>query len=255
MNFFFGYKDQNYFSKITISKFQNSGKTNKQLNIFSAKIKNNFWIIDKLLAKEDDYFYYLDINEVDSHSIFFLATINEVNKLQDGNCSELVNLNHFTDTTPEYRSNFKIFNLNGGYSSYQSDYPYKMINKKGNILSSVFVLTNQNADKNYVLIRNIYYKPVIEDFKIYIVNIKTKKIIFDKDIKTNFTNLVELKKEHLGKDCYLFSKKYLGIPIFLIVEKDHMSLEHTLPPHSYIISSNKFERVSEIKEKINEIIN
>ena len=35
----------------------------------------------------------------------------------------------------------------------------------------------------------------------------------------------------------------------------HISFEHTHPPHEYILSNNKYKKVSEIKNEINEIIN
>ena len=86
---------------------------------------------------------------------FFISNEYEVGLIKK-NFSELLNLNKFTNTTPEYRANFKILNYKGGYSSYQSDYPYEMIKINGNIISSLFSLTNKHADKNYILFRNIF---------------------------------------------------------------------------------------------------
>ena len=61
----------------------------------------------------------------------------------------LLNLNNFTDTDPAFRANLKIYNFKGGFSSYQSDYPYEMIVKKGNILSGLRFLTNKDS-KNII---------------------------------------------------------------------------------------------------------
>ena len=40
------------------------------------------------------------------------------------NRGELLSVNGFTDTVPDYRSNLKIFNRKGGFSSYQAEYPF-----------------------------------------------------------------------------------------------------------------------------------
>ena len=47
--------------------------------------------------------------------------------------------------------------------------------KKGNIFSSISTLLNSKADENFILIRNIFYKPIQEKFKIYFINLKNKK--------------------------------------------------------------------------------
>ena len=39
------------------------------------------------------------------------------------------------------------------------------------------------------------------------------------------------------------------------MSKYHISCEHTHPPHEYILSKDKYTRVSELKNKCNEIIN
>ena len=62
-----------------------------------------------------------------------------------------------------------------------------------------FLLTNKNADNNYILFRNIFYKPIIENFDFYIVDTHQKKILHKQKIKSNFSNLVEIKKEFINK--------------------------------------------------------
>ena len=80
---------------------------------------------------------------------FFLAHENEVkNYLIENEGKILKDINKFTNTAPSYRCNLRIFVYNLGYSSYQSDYPFKMINKNGNILSSLY-LTNKSRQKLY----------------------------------------------------------------------------------------------------------
>jgi hypothetical protein len=52
----------------------------------------------------------------------------------------------------------------------------------------------------------------------------------------------------------IFSKKYIGIPIYVSSKKNHLSIEHTHPPHDYILGKDKFATVGRLKKEINEII-
>ena len=254
MNFFFGFSNKDFFSKLVIPKFQNSGKKLSNIFLFSLEIANSHWKILQVNTKEDDDFFYLEEDQINCHKIYFIARKNDLKKFESDNFTELLNFNNLTDTSPESRANFKIFNKADGFSSYQSDYPYKMTKINGSILSSIFMLTDNLADKNYILLRNIYYKPIIKKFALYIVNIKEKKIIHKEEIKTNHTNIIDLKKEYINSQNYLFTSEYIGIPIFLSVKNNHLSLEHTLPASSYILSGDKFKKSSELKKEINEII-
>ena len=95
---------------------------------------------------------------------FFLADETIFNEFDD---NKLKDFNSFTDTSPAFRANFKIYLNQGGFSSFQSEYPYSMITKKGTILSSISSIANSDADKNYVLIKNIFEEPIEENFKAY----------------------------------------------------------------------------------------
>ena len=209
----------------------------------------------KILDDRDKEFFYINRNIIDNHKIFFISNENETSSMKNKNFSELLNLNNFTNTNPEFRANFKIKNQKGGYSSYQSDYPYEMTKVNGNIISSLYSLTNKDADKNYILLRNIFFKPLIKYFNVFIINLKKKKILDSISIKTNYTNIIELSQDFINEDCYLFTKNYIGIPIFLSSKNNHLSLEHTLPLTSYVLSSNKYKLVSDIKRELNEITN
>ena len=50
-------------------------------------------------------------------------------------------------------------------------------------------------------------------------------------------------------------EKYLGIPTFLTIKNNHLSFEHTHPPHEYILNKEKFKIVADLKNKFNDIIN
>ena len=51
-----------------------------------------------------------------------------------------------------------------------------MITKRGSVVSQVASIANSHAEKNYVFIKNIFEKPIEENFKVFIVNYRTKKL-------------------------------------------------------------------------------
>ena len=72
--------------------------------------------------------------------------------------------NKFTETSPAFRANFIIKKINGGFSSYQSEYPFNMTTKNGSITSGTASLTSKNANKNYIIFRNIFIEPIERPF-------------------------------------------------------------------------------------------
>ncbi len=252
MNYFFGIKNSEFKSELQIPIFQNTNPKNEDIFLFKASIENNEWKFEELnKSKIQDNFYIVTSDEIDNDSIFFLAYRENI---IDFNINKLNNLNNFTDTYPNFRSNFKIMLNNGGFSSFQSEYPYRMIDKKGSILSSVSSVTNIDAEKNYIFIKNIFKSPIQENFNAYLVDIKNKKVLEKIKIKTNFSNIFELKKTLIKPEIFLVTEKYLGIPMYISVNDKHLSFEHTHPPHEYILSENRFTKVSNLKKEINEII-
>ena len=201
--------------------------------------------------KINDYFYILKNEDILDNEIFFLADETILNEFDD---KKLKNFNNFTDTVPAFRANFKIYLNQGGFSSYQSEYPYSMIGKKGTILSSINSLANADADKNYILIKNIFEEPIEENFKAYLVNYKTKNIEEQFDVKTNCINCIEINNKFIKPEIFLTTDKYLGVPMYVSVKNNFLSFEHTHPPHEYILSENKFIKVSNLKKEINAII-
>ena len=73
-------------------------------------------------------------------------------------------------------------------------------------------------------------------------------------LKTNYTNFIKLKEDHIEEDNYLITEKYLTIPIYISENKGHISLEHTNLVASNILSNDRIEKSSNFKKKINEII-
>ena len=126
--------------------------------------------------------------------------------------------------------------------------------KTGGILSPLSTLLNISADKNIIFFKNIYFKPIQEIFKYYLVNIVEKKLIKTGSIITNNTNVIEIGKEMISKNVFFLTKNFIGIPIFCSIKNYHMSFEHTHPPHHYIWGNDKFTKVKELKERCYEII-
>ena len=93
-----------------------------------------------------------------------------------------------------------------------------------------------------------------ENFNAYLVNINLRKIEDKFVIKTNYTNCFEIRNSLIKPEIFLVTKEFLGVPMYISTNKNHVSFEHTHPPHEYILSQNKFKKISELKKEVNEII-
>jgi len=256
VNYFFGIKNSFLNSKLTIPRFQNSNPTKKEYILFQLEIINQSWKISNLSNIDlNSDFYKIGSSLIGNGNIFCLATKAEILELEKNNYSKLVNFNNFTDTVPDYRANLQVSIEGGGFSSYQSEYPFSMVTKKGSILSALSSLCNKNADQNIIFFKNIYELPIQEEFCVFFVNIKTMKVLKKEVVSTNFLNEIIVEKEFIKPEVFLFTDKYIGIPIFCSIQDKHISFEHTHPPHEYIMSEDRFKLVSELKKEFSEIIN
>ena len=176
MNFFFGIKNNLILSELKIPIYQNNGNRGEGYFVYGAIPEKKHWLIQKINCDYDKNFFYIDLNYYDKNFIFFLAKQEEVEKYYKKNQNRLISFNNFTNTSPiEFRSNLSIYIKNKGFSSYQSEYPLNMCKSKGSILSSLSSLLNHEAEKNILFFRNIFFEPVIEKSKLYIIDLKTKK--------------------------------------------------------------------------------
>ena len=253
MNYFYGINNKIFKSQIQIPVFKNRVLEPSKLQLYKCFPKNNKWIVEEIIDKKiNDYFYILKGDDISSNEIYFLASEEIKNDFDD---TKLKNFNNFTDTSPAYRANFKIYQENGGFSSYQSEYPFSMVTKKGSILSSVNSIANIDANENYILIRNIFQTPIEEKFKCHIVNIKSRKVEETYEIKSNFTNCIKINNKFIKPEIFLITKDFLGVPMYVSVNHKFISFEHTHPPHEYILSEKKFKKITDLKNEINEILN
>lgn len=255
MNFFFSIHYNDLKSRLAIPRFQNKALPDYNYLLYSAVIKNNKWIINNEDNKNNSKnFFLLDNDNLSNEKIFFLATKEQIEKTETLSLSKLLRLNKYTSTTPDYRANLRVYLDYQGFSSYQSEYPSEMINKKGGILSSVSSLANIKAEKNLLILKNIYEEPIQDQFSIFFVDIKNKIKLSQQIIYTNRTNVIEINKDLIRPETYIITEKYLAVPIYLSIDKGHLSMEHTHPLHEYIADESKYSKVSEFKKVVNEII-
>ena len=250
MNFFFGISNKFFESTLTIPKFQNNGLKSKKYYPFEAYINEKKWHYQKANFTENGDFFFIEEKQINNEKIFFLSNHNEVfDKKYDKD--KLQFFNNYTKTSPvNFRCNLRITFDGKGFSSYQSEYPLDMVKKKGNILSPLSVLLNTEADQNFLFFRNIYSEPIKKFFKIFFYNLKTKTIVNTTQVLTNESNLINIDKGYINEDIYIFSDGFLGIPIFISLKNNHLSMEHTHPPHHYILSENKFKIITKLKNEI-----
>ena len=188
MNFFFGIKTEPFFSEIQIPCFQNKNPQPKNVFLYQAFIENGIWQTERLDGcRINDDFFLIKNDLVENNKIYFISEKKNISLFSN---NELKNLSGFTQTWPAFRANLKLFIKNGGFSSYQSEYPYSMIIKNGTILSPVNVLCNTEADKNFIFVKNIYKQPKHEIFNGYLVDIKKKVVVEKFELKTNNSNLI-----------------------------------------------------------------
>lgn len=253
MNFFFGINNQIFKSELQIPIFKNRELNPLNLNLYKCYPKNNKWILeDASKFRVNEYFFILKNQDISEKDLFFLAD----KSIHDSfDYKKLKNFNNYTDSFPAYRANLKIFEKhNNGFSSYQSEYPYSMVPKKGSIVSAINSLSDPQADKNYILIKNIFAEPIEENFKGYLVDYNKKRIEEEFNLKTNYLNCIEVNNKLIKPDIFFVTKNYLGVPMYVSIKNEFISFEHTHPPHEYVLSDNRYTKISEFKKKINEII-
>ena len=248
MNYFFFLDLQDHYCELTIPKFRNDGITKNENLLYSANIKDNAWCFSKNpQLSEDAFFWYVHKTEENKNSIFFIST--EDSFLAQENSLYLNNLGNFTETDPAFRCNLEIGNNFGAWSSYQSEYPFRMVKLRGNIYSALGNLSIKYSEFNGVFIRNIFHKPIQEEFPVYILDQTNWKIVLKTSAITNMTTFIDLKNiDAKDENLVLWGSGYLGVPIYFSSNSNQgISLEHTHPPHESLHGKERFELVSKLK--------
>ena len=254
MNCFFALNIDNFDNVITIAKFTNEGKKIKNVSLFTATIDEDVWFVKKYSCKEDDDFFYLEVPPEETENLFFLAKSELLENTKYKTLEELEFFNNIR-TRFTYRANLKLYKKNKEFSSYQSEYPIEMVKKNGAILTPVNSFQNINQN-NFMIFRQIFNIPLKIEFSVYLINFSSKKVILKKKFRTNTTNYIDLTNINDLNNFFFYSEKYLGIPLFISFgKKEGISMEHSHPPHIYMLSPNKYEIISNLKLKAKKIVN
>jgi len=259
MNFFFSIKSFDFRTTLTIPIFDNNDKSKEDINLFQAEPRNNKWIIDIVSEEKlNQEFYTIDDKNLKDNSFYFLANKNIIKKLNFQNetyySNKLFYFDKFTNTEPNFRGNLEIYNENC-FSSYQADYPYNLIDKKGGIVSATSILLSKDAKKNKIFLKNIDIDPIQIQFSGYLIDKKNKKIKKKFKLLTNSSNEINLELEDINENYYIFTDKKICIPIYVSISDTNISMEHTHPPHHYLYGKEKFKLIREYKQQFYDIIN
>ena len=144
-------------------------------------------------------------------------------------------------TTPIWRSTVCIYRDNSS-ASYQGE--IKPFPEKATLLSFIpFMQKNINVN-NYLIFLNLESKPKTRKGSLKFSTVSQPKLIIkDAEIKSNSCNFIDLNDLSIEDDDLLicYTKNMSGIPLFLSFSNDDsiMSLEHTHPPASFFIHSNR----------------
>lgn len=258
MNFFFGFQNEYISSEITVPKFSFDGELiSRNYKVFSAEPHSIFWKIERVKIENTKNFYLIKNSEINNEKIFFLSKQEEIeNKLINRHeLKKLYNFNDFLDDKiVEFRSNLKISIQNKGYSSYQSDYNFNLCKTGGNILSPLNSLLNKNAEINLIIFRNISLEPIKNKSKYYIIDLNAKEILDMGFVTNNTSNEIKICNKFVKDSVFFFTEGIIGIPIFVSLDNGHLSMEHTHPPHHYILSNNRFKIVNSLKDRFRKIV-
>ena len=152
--------------------------------------------------------FFEPVNRKNSEAIYFIAAMSEVGA-REIKLERLTTFNDFTDTVPDYRANLEVLNDKAGFSSYQAEYPFKMTERSGAIVSSLATLTNKNADQNLLFFRNIFHVPEHKTGRGYIISKTRRQVLRHIELVTNSTTCVTLRADEMGPTVTLSARTCL----------------------------------------------
>lgn len=249
MNFFFLTVNEKYSATLAIPKFQNSGRVDIRLKLYQANIVAGRWrVSEPNNCVQDKRFWHLQYSGPSNDTIFFLSNEREASVIEEKN--QLINIDKFTDTDPSFRANLMIENRFGGFSSYQAEYPFRMVEKLGSLYSECGLLTSDAGCAIGVFIRNVHLRPIIEERDLWLFSSAKNKVLQTYKVKLNTTTYIDLTKHKKElNSCFLFAQDFSGVPSWVVEYDDgSLSFEHTHPPHESILGSNRFALVSKLRE-------
>lgn len=253
MNYFFFTSSDDYDCRLTIPKFRVDGRTRPDNKLIRARIIGGSWDFETVDAdEENDAFWYLDVASFDADDILFIATPQELRRQRKE--KNLINLNDFKDSDPAFRCNLAVSNGEGGWSSYQSEYPYRMAGRRGTIFSNIATLSNPGEKLDGCFLRNIFHQPIVESYRVAVLDTATDKVVMEASASSNRSSYISF--DDLPPDrgnLVLWAENFLGIPIYVSSDDRHnISMEHTHPPHESVHGVDRFALVGRMKAKYDE---
>ncbi len=249
MNYFFFLHREGLANRLNIPKFRNDGGRRADMELFAARVSEGRWNFFQPEVQETEHFWFPEADDTNQHDLFFICTKSEF----EAQCASetLIHLNTYTEMAPDYRCNISISNAAGAETSYQSEYPFKMIKARGGLTSSIDTLWNASGETNGVFIRNVFHEPINEIYSGQILDTVDGRVRDSIELTTNMTNFVDLSRYHGKRGLYLTAKGFLGIPVYF--SQSHsgaLSLEHTHPPHESVQGANIAKRVKEYRDAV-----
>ena len=213
MNYFFFTFTDEISAEISVPKFRNDGQYAKNMDLYGANVVDNSWCFYPAEVDESSNFWNIVATEENRNDIFFIATPEQF-ELQSKSES-LIYLNDFTKTWPDFRCNLSVANSQGGFSSYQSEYPFIMVAKKGSLYSSIATLSISDAQKNLIFVRNIYSQPITDKYLAYLYDSCNEEVLNKIELQTNCTNVIEISEY---SQCFehLYLRLLIDIKIILL---------------------------------------
>mgnify|MGYP001030158183 CR=1 FL=1 len=251
MNYFFHVTNHFLRSRLTIPRFSNSGQWATGMELYCARISDGRWKIAHCGESDGDY-WLVDSDNANNQDVYFIAKPDEV-KAGGYNSETLCDYNKFTDTSPAYRANLMVIDDElGGFSSYQSEYPFGMTETLKSLHSDCSSLTTDQCIEVGVFVRNINKNPVQEARTLSLIDKHSKEKLIEFPVFTNCTTYVDLTpfRDQL-KRCALFVESFIGIPVYVIRYKDGgLSFEHTHPPHAFIGGNSRMKLVAAMRGRV-----
>jgi hypothetical protein len=240
MDFYFFLDNGQLDSEITVSNFPPSGEMNNSHDYFVcfALPLDGKWHLHtykKLSANSSETINWKNLG-IERHlirSVIIFLSKMPLNQAVD----VLPEANSF-QTTPAYRANLKIKGI-GTSVSFQGEYPYNMTKiKNGSIVSFFPLIRNGIGIKNYIFYPSFYNEFVSKEGIVKFLTSKTKKIIAEFKIRSNYVNCLDISElDGSDEQLLLVGSGLMGIPIYFstYLNGERMSLEHAMAPSEYAI--------------------
>ena len=248
MSYFFRLETSKNTSSLQIPLFTNRGKNLRNTALICAWPEQNCWNYSLIEKEGDELFYILEAPFFSKDEIYFFFDKRKL-PAKTFSSKTLLKPDKLTKTSPDFRANLSIEDQLKNKSSYQSEYPYGMAQRLGRIHSPIDMLTAFDTESS-IFFRNIYFNPAQIEVNAGLVDLEANTLIRKFVVKSNCTNVIELKREEILKGYYFVVDGLLGIPIYCNTDQSGISLEHTHPPQSTLFGPNAQKTLSKFRNDL-----